>query len=73
MCTCTCVKVRVSMPEDLIDAVRDLVGANEFSQYVTEAVDRRHRHDLLGELIEVTERGRPRLRAGAAGSISFRM
>lgn len=59
MCKCTCVKVRVCMPEELVEAVRDLAGAGGFSQYVTDAVDRRHRHDLLGELIDelVAEHG----------------
>jgi hypothetical protein len=48
-------KVSVSMPEELVDAVRSLTGAGGFSRYVTEAVDREIRHDLLGELIEELE------------------
>jgi hypothetical protein len=48
-------KVSVSMPEELADAVRARTGAGGFSRYVTEAVDREIRHDLLGELIEELE------------------
>src|SRR5215469_12941476 len=55
MCRCTCVKVSVQMPEELVAAVRTMAGASGFSEYVTEAVDRRHRHDLLGELIAELE------------------
>lgn len=55
MCRCTCVKVSVQMPEELVSAVRTLVGASGLSEYITEAVERKHRHDLLGELIEEFE------------------
>lgn len=55
MCKCACVKVSVQMPEELVVAVRTLVGTGGFSEYVTEAVDRRYRHDLLGEWIEEFE------------------
>jgi hypothetical protein len=48
-------KVSVSMPEELADAVRARTGAGGFSRYVTEAVDREIRHDLLGELIQELE------------------
>ncbi len=48
-------KVSVSMPEELAEAVRARTGAGGFSRYVTEAVDREIRHDLLGELIEELE------------------
>jgi hypothetical protein len=48
-------KVSVSMPEELADAVRARTGAGGFSRYVTEAVDREIRHDLLGELIDELE------------------
>ena len=51
MCRCTCVKVCAQMPEELVAAVRTMVGTSGFSEYVTEAVNRRHRRDLLGELI----------------------
>ena len=48
-------KVSVSMPEELAEAVRARTGSGGFSRYVTEAVDREIRHDLLGELIEEFE------------------
>lgn len=48
-------KVSVSMPEELADAVRSRTGAGGFSRYVTEAVDREIRNDLLGELIDELE------------------
>src|SRR5215469_3975252 len=48
-------KVSVSMPEELAEAVRARTGSGGFSRYVTEAVDREFRHDLLGELIEELE------------------
>jgi hypothetical protein len=48
-------KVSVSMPEELAEAVRARTGAGGFSRYVTEAVEREIRHDLLGELIEELE------------------
>lgn len=44
-------KVSVSMPDELAEAVRARTGAGGFSRYVTEAVEREIRHDLLGELI----------------------
>jgi hypothetical protein len=43
------------MPEALAEAVRARTGAGGFSRYVTEAVDREIRHDLLGDLIEELE------------------
>lgn len=43
-------KVSVSMPEDLAEAVRARTGAGGFSRYVSEAVDREIKHDLLGDL-----------------------
>ncbi len=48
-------KVSVSMPEELAEAVRTRTGAGGFSRYVSEAVEREIRHDLLGELIEELE------------------
>jgi hypothetical protein len=45
-------KVSVSMPEELIAAVRGRTGAGGFSRYVAEAVDREIRHDLLGDYLE---------------------
>jgi hypothetical protein len=43
-------KVSVSMPEELAQAVRARTGSGGFSRYVTDAVDREIRHDLLGDL-----------------------
>jgi hypothetical protein len=43
------------MPEALAEAVRARTGTGGFSRYVTEAVDREIRHDLLGDLIEELE------------------
>lgn len=48
-------KVSVSMPAELIAAVQKRVGHGEFSRYVTEAVAEQHRHDLLGELLEILD------------------
>lgn len=48
-------KVSVSMPEELAEAVRARTGAGGFSRYVTDAVDRELRHDLLGELVAELE------------------
>ena len=39
------------MPEDLTAAVRERTGPGGFSRYVTEAVERRFRHDRLGDLL----------------------
>jgi hypothetical protein len=52
MCRCTCIKIRVEMPDDHIEAVRQHVGPQGFSEYIVNAVEERHRHDLLGELID---------------------
>jgi hypothetical protein len=48
-------KVSVSMPEELAEAVRARTGAGGFSRYVTDAVDRELRRDLLGDVIEELE------------------
>jgi len=45
-------KVSVSMPEELIEAVRGRSGPGGFSRYVAEAVDRELRHDLLGDFLD---------------------
>lgn len=45
-------KVSVSMPAELIEAVRERTGAGGFSRYVAEAVDREIRHDLLGDFLD---------------------
>jgi len=43
-------KVSVSMPEDLVAAVRERTGAGGFSRYITEAVEEKLRADRLGDL-----------------------
>ena len=48
-------KVSVSMPAELAEAVRARTGAGGFSRYVSEAVEREIRHDMLGELIDELE------------------
>ena len=48
-------KVSVSMPEELADAIKARTGAGGFSRYVTNAVDREFRHELLGELLDELE------------------
>ncbi len=48
-------KVSVSMPAELLDLVRARVGPGEFSRYVTEAVQARIQHDLLGDLLDELE------------------
>lgn len=48
-------KVSVSMPEELVAAVRARTAAGGFSHYVTEAVEREIRHDRLGALLDELE------------------
>lgn len=48
-------KVSVSMPADLTAAVRHRAGTGGFSRYVTEAVQGRVTHDLLGDLLSELE------------------
>jgi Arc/MetJ-type ribon-helix-helix transcriptional regulator len=43
-------KVSVSMPEDLVAAVRERTGAGGFSRYVSEAVEEKLRLDRLDDL-----------------------
>ncbi|MBO0822907.1 MAG: hypothetical protein J2P27_03490 [Actinobacteria bacterium] len=43
-------KVSVSMPSELIEAIRARTGAGGFSRYVAEAVQERIRLDLLADL-----------------------
>jgi Arc/MetJ family transcription regulator len=45
-------KVSVSMPAELTAAVRRRTGAGGFSRYVSNAVQDRLRHDLLGEFLD---------------------
>lgn len=44
-------KVSVSMPEDLIVAVRERTGPGGFSRFVAEATERRLRTESLGDLL----------------------
>jgi hypothetical protein len=48
-------KVSVSMPEELVDAVRARTGTGGFSRYVSEVVEREIRHERLGELLDELE------------------
>lgn len=45
-------KVSVSMPAELTQAVRNRTGPGGFSRYVSEAVQARIQHDLLGDLLD---------------------
>ncbi|HET7018843.1 MAG TPA: hypothetical protein VFI65_33305 [Streptosporangiaceae bacterium] len=47
---CNCIAVDVSMPDDLVSAVRDFVGAELFDKYIATAVEQRLRLDLIDEL-----------------------
>ena len=48
-------KVSVSMPAELTEVVRRRTGAGAFSRYVTDAVQARLKHDLLGDLLNELE------------------
>jgi hypothetical protein len=48
-------KVSVSLPSELTEAIRVRTGPGGFSRYVTDAVQSRIRHDLLGDLLEELE------------------
>jgi hypothetical protein len=45
-------KVSVSMPTELTEAVKARTGTGGFSRYVSEAVQARIQHDLLGDLLD---------------------
>lgn len=47
--------VIVSLPRELTDAIRARTGIAGFRRYVTEAIERRIRHDLLGDLLDELE------------------
>jgi hypothetical protein len=57
-------KVSVSMPADLTAAVRHRAGTGGFSRYVTEAVQGRVKHDLLGDLLNELEAEHGEVHAG---------
>ncbi|HEY7324937.1 MAG TPA: hypothetical protein VH520_08930 [Streptosporangiaceae bacterium] len=48
-------KVSVSLPSELIQAIRARTGTGGFSRYVSDAVQDRIRHDLLGDLLDELE------------------
>lgn len=48
-------KVSVSLPSELTEAIRARTGAGGFSRYVTDAVQQRIQHELLGELLDELE------------------
>lgn len=48
-------KVSVSLPSELTEAIRARTGRGGFSRYVSDAVQARIRHDLLGELLDELE------------------
>jgi hypothetical protein len=48
-------KVSVSLPGELIEAIRARTGAGGFSRYVSDAAQRRIQHELLGELLDELE------------------
>ena len=48
-------KVSVSLPRELIEAIRARTGAGGFSRYVSDAAQDRIRHDLLGDLLDELE------------------
>jgi hypothetical protein len=48
-------KVSVSIPTELLDLARARTGPGGFSRYVTDAVQARLQHDLLGDLLDELE------------------
>ena len=48
-----CIRVDVSMPDELVTAVRDYAGAAMFDRYVAAAVEHRYRLDQLDSLPDV--------------------
>ena len=48
-------KVSVSMPAEMTQEIRRRTGAGGFSRYVTDAVQERLRHELLGDLLSELE------------------
>jgi hypothetical protein len=47
---CACIKVKISMPDELVRTVRDYAGAAMFDRYVAAAVEQRLRAEPLDEL-----------------------
>jgi Arc/MetJ-type ribon-helix-helix transcriptional regulator len=48
-------KYTVTLPEELAEAIRAEVGTGGFSRYVTQAIERQHERDRLGELVDWME------------------
>ncbi len=48
-------KVSVSMPSELVEAIRAETGAGGFSRYVTDAAQRRFRREQLRKLLDELE------------------
>ncbi|MFE6103672.1 hypothetical protein ACFVQ4_27415 [Streptomyces laurentii] len=44
-------KYTVTLPEELAEEIRREVGPGGFSAYVTQAIQRKRKHDQLGELV----------------------
>jgi hypothetical protein len=53
---CTCIKVSLSLPDDLVRTVRDYAGPAMFDKYVAAAVEQRLRMDQLSEYPGLPER-----------------
>jgi Arc/MetJ-type ribon-helix-helix transcriptional regulator len=49
-------KYTVTLPEELAEEIRREVGPGGFSAYVTQAIERQHERDRLGELVDGLER-----------------
>jgi hypothetical protein len=60
-------KVSVSMPEELITAVRERTGPGGFSRYVTDAVERQYRHDGLRDYLDELDAQHGPVPAGLIG------
>jgi hypothetical protein len=48
-------KVSVSLPRELVEAIRARTGTGGFSRYVADAVQERFHHDQLGDLLDELE------------------
>ncbi|WP_327682896.1 hypothetical protein [Kitasatospora sp. NBC_00458] len=45
-------KYTVTLPEELAEEIRSLVGPGEFSRYVTQAIRLKHEQDRLAEFVD---------------------
>ncbi len=48
-------RITITVPAELLDAIRDRVGEREMSAYVTEALTRKDESDRLSELVDWLE------------------